>query len=146
MTMKVKTWLTSIYAAGALLGLTACSGATPTSISNDLVAGAPAALNLIQLVAKNNTSVQKAVNAGALFCQSPKMGAVVAAASTAGGIISVVNATAGQDVGLASQTVAGLCQQIDAAAVPVSPPANPGTAPVAIVPNTPPAAVLKPTS
>lgn len=133
-----------LLVAPLLLSLTACPGATPTSVSNTAAAAAPAALSLIQLAANNNTTVQKAVNAGALFCKSQKLGAIVAAANIAGGIISVVNATIGQDAQLASQTVANICTQIDNTAVPVAPPVNPGAVPVAIVPNMPAAAVIKP--
>lgn len=105
-----------------------------------------ATTTLLQAAAASNTTVASAIAKGALFCQSPKFGSVVALVSTAGGIVSVINATAGQDVQAGAATVLGLCQSVDAAAVPVPAPTNVATAsvPVAVAPSVPAAAVLKP--
>lgn len=122
-------------AALALLpGLFACTAAQQTAVTT-----------LLQAAAASNTTVADAVAKGALFCQSPKLGAVVAVTSAAGGIVSVVNATIGQDVQTAANTVLGLCQSVDAAATPVPPPTTVplNSVPVAVVPSVPVAAVLK---
>ena len=123
----------------AILALAGCAGQTPATVTAYLTAAAP---TLLQLAAANSTTVQNAVNKGALFCSSPTFGKVVAVASASGGIVSVVNATAGQDVQTASNTVLSLCQSIDAAATPVVPPANPAAVPVVQSPTAPATAAL----
>lgn len=99
-------------------------------------AGIAAGTTLLQLAAANNTTVATAVTKGALFCNSPKLGTVVALANTAGGIVSVINATIGMDVQKASDAVLSLCQSVDAAATPVPPPAAVplNSVPVAVAP------------
>jgi hypothetical protein len=92
-----------------------------------------ATTTLLQAAAASNTTVASAIAKGALFCNSPKFGTVVALASTAGGIVSVVNATIGQDVQTAASTVLSLCQSVDAAATPVPPPTTVATASVPVV-------------
>lgn len=73
------------------------------------------------------TAVNTAVADGQLFCaKATSAGPLVVAATSALGAPVIVT-------GMASAAVAAVCAGIDA--IPVSPPANPGSAPVVAVPG-----------
>ncbi len=132
----------AIAGALGLLAVAGCSTAQQTKVTGITAAVAPPVTTLLQVAADNSITVQKAVDEGALFCNSPKVGTAVAVVNVAGGIVSVVNATVGQDAEIASNTVATICQSIDSAAKPVVPPANPAAAPVVVSPTAPASAAL----
>ena len=100
-----------------LLGLSACS-LTPVQQAS-LSAGT---VTLAAAAAASNTTVDRLVTAGALFCEKadPLVPVVFALANAAGAPVSVT--------AQASEDVAAACAAVQA--VPVSPPANAATVPV----------------
>lgn len=110
---------------GALgLYLVGC-GTTPAQQAS-LTQGAA---TLAAVAAAHNTTVSSLVSKGALFCKKVTTDAplVVAVATVSGAPVSVI--------GIASDVVAATCAGINA--VPVSPPADPASTPIVVIPVAP---------
>lgn len=87
------------------------------------------AATLAAVAAAHNTTVSSLVSKGALFCKKVTTDAplVVAVATLSGVPVSVI--------GVASDVVAATCAGINA--VPVSPPADPASTPIVVIPVAP---------
>ena len=105
------------------------SGCSSTPTPAQVTAGAQAVLTLGALAAQTNTTADKFVAQGALFCQSPAgsaLPAVFVLANLAGAPVAVT--------GAASTAVAAACALFQA--IPTTPPANAAAVPVVVAPVT----------
>ena len=94
-------------------GLLAGCGSTPAQQQTITVAAG----TLAAIAAQNNTTVDKIVTEGQLFCQLNGGTSIVAVVTAAGAPVNVTGKTA--------EVVANACNALNA--IPVPPPANPGT-------------------
>lgn len=106
----------------SVLALAGCNS-TPAQQQTLVTAGA----TLAAIAAQNNTTVDKIVRGGQLFCQQGGGAGIIAVINSAGAPASVT--------GQSADVVAKACAAF--AAVPVPAPADPGSVPVQAMPSLP---------